>query len=146
MEWIYIDDFKLRDDSKFISCDTRDFYMTRTMTDPRYGKELGKWDSNLLKTIEELSKNPPMIEKYIRDYDDIIKYLKSIENKTGGKGDWRFLSFNCNKDVWCKYIRAVKYNDHKWFIFTEDCNDIIPIDIDEYSVGNIIEDTLYFDK
>jgi hypothetical protein len=40
----------------------------------------------------------------------------------------------------------VKYNDYKWFIFTEDCDDIIPIDIDEYSVENIIEDTLYFDK
>ena len=98
-DWKYIDEYNSLPATEFIHCDTRDFHILcmegdrveihRTMKGIRHSAGHG--------TLSDC--------KFRRD--EILGTLKALENESGGKGDWRYLSTKSHPG-WIKYIRFVK--------------------------------------
>lgn len=51
--------------------------------------------------------------------EEILPWLKELEEMTGGKKKWRTLSFNNLNCIWLKYIRFYKLFDY-WIVCNRD--------------------------
>ena len=118
MEWMHINNFERKSNTLFVSCDTRDFYMSQTDTDPRESS-IKEFTRPLKFMIAELEKTPEYLNKLLLPFDECITYLKSLEIQSGGINEWRFLSFDDTGSDWTKYIRFFKYRDDLWLMFSE---------------------------
>lgn len=100
--WIYIDNFKgeILDN---IHCDTRDFYIITSTLDNNMRNEI-------INGIKH--KTPSCIFKS----DEIIPLLKLLEEKSGGKAEWRMLTTMAHRE-WLKYIRFIKIKDHEYIAY-----------------------------
>lgn len=98
--WKYIDEYESLPDSDFIHCDTRDFHILCV------DNEENRKETNL--EIQQFV-IPSMFPDCLFTKDEILKILKDLEIRSGGKGEWRMLSIG---DIdWLKYIRFIKWND-----------------------------------
>lgn len=89
--WKYIDEIDVLPEVNCISCDTRDFHILC------YDDIIDNIDLNVNDDV-----------KYRKS--EILGYLKSLESNSGGKGEWRYLSFVHDRS-WYKYIRFIKTNE-----------------------------------
>lgn len=121
MDWIYIDEIdfdslKEKNPSWFF-CDTRDFHCI-------------------------IPKNPYDKKKFIPfknnefSIDEIKDYLRNLEEASGGKNKWRFLSFKPRYGLWCKYIRFKKMGD-KYYGFVEQGGTVYPLEKDIFCLENL---------
>lgn len=101
-EWKYIDKYESLPDSKFIHCDTRDFYITCT---------------------DESPINPHVESNDTFTKDEILSILKDLETRSGGKGEWRFVGID---GMWLKYVRFIK-KEEIYLCYTTQGDKIIPI-------------------
>ncbi len=110
--WIYIDNIKeIPKDTTAIHCDTRDFYCIFNFEEPNLE------ESKVKNLIEHKSAKKSMLIAR----EEILPWLKNIETISGGKGSWRYLSFNNVKcDGWSKYIRIYHYQDDKYIVCNRD--------------------------
>lgn len=101
-DWIYIDDFKgeILDN---IHCDTRDFYIITYNLDSDKRNEI-------INSVKH--KTPSCIFKS----DEIIPILKSLEEKSEGKAEWRMLTTRAHPG-WLKYIRFIKIKDQEYIAY-----------------------------
>lgn len=90
-KWIYIDDFDFSKEPNYIYCDTRDFHI------------IG------VDSTEEPVKIPYKDNKYT--IQEIKDFLKKLETESGGKGEWRFISWS-HIVGWWKYMRFKKCGDY----------------------------------
>ena len=86
---------------KKVSIDTRDFHaLASEKILPYYTR---KRDTDIFFTSKE-----------------VIDLLVKLEQDSGGKKDWRFLSFDINDDRvqnWnLKYLRIIKIEENKWVV------------------------------
>lgn len=107
-EWKYIDEYEHLPDCQFINCDTRDFHI---ICSPKVSDEIKR---NIEKTNGYGNKSDCLFTR-----DEILKVLKDLETKSGGKGEWRkFFIGNIN---WLKYIWFIKWDKDKYLASTRDC-------------------------
>lgn len=93
-KWKYIDEYKELPGDKFIFCDTRDFHIITT--------DDGKVPQKLFNLISK----EPDLDDYSFNRSEILGALKTLEQGTGGKGDWRQISIP--KTCWLKYVRFIR--------------------------------------
>lgn len=98
-DWKYIDEYDSLPQTDFIYCDTRDFHILCTNGDRAL-------IHRVMKGINRSAGNGTLSDCKFRR-DEILGTLKTLENESGGKGEWRFLSFESHPD-WVKYIRFIK--------------------------------------
>ena len=105
--WTYIDNVIIDDDARQIHCDTRDF--------------------NCLTLDDKFElKGNPQITRYIHmpkfriKREEILTFLKHLEAISGGKSNWRMLSFKTHIS-WLKYIR-IYHIQNDTFIVCDRCN------------------------
>lgn len=113
MDWKYIDDIVITDNTQQIHCDTRDFCC-----------KLYEFKLDCI-VHADLSKIAYKEEHLIKT-ENIIPFLKQLETISGGKGNWRILQFKDLEDVsgWdCKYIRFYRIDDN-WIVCNRDANPI----------------------
>lgn len=118
-DWVYIDKVDELPSVRAIYCDTRDFGIT-VNDDPEYTDGhptpwTGKYQS--------LINNPKCKPDFLIEKGEILKFLKLLENISGGKEDWRDLRFNDkvpDRSGWdFKYIRFYRYGcDSNKYIVT----------------------------
>ena len=91
-----------------IHCDTRDFYMVMSIEVIK-GAECIDGCVNVFDMIPKRA----IDNKYLIHRKDIPKWLKYIEDISGGKCEWRCLNFTTIKTKlgWLKYIRMFYYKD-----------------------------------
>ena len=89
--WIYIDDFDFSKEPNYIFCDTRDFHI------------IG------VDSIGKAIKVPCKDNKYT--IQEIKDFLKKLETESGGKGEFRFISWP-HIPGWWKYMRFKKCGDY----------------------------------
>lgn len=110
-EWCYLDDIRgIEDDVYSFHCDTRDFYCVK-MSNPVSGIQPTE--------AEKLVKNRFAINICLLAHkDEILPWLKSIEQMSGGKAEWRCLNFKgINTDCgWLKYIRFYRLDDNMFVV------------------------------
>lgn len=97
--WKYIDEYDSLPAKDIIYCDTRDFSILCVDKDT---VELNR----IMKEIKRSSGYGTLSNCKFRR-DEILGFLKVLENESGGKGDWRYLSTKSHPD-WIKYIRFIK--------------------------------------
>lgn len=90
-EWIYIDDYDFSKAPNYIFCDTRDFHVIA------------------VDTIGEAIEVP--FKDNIYTIQEVKGFLKQLETESGGKGEWRFISWP-HKPGWWKYMRFKKHGDY----------------------------------
>lgn len=137
-DWIYIDDVKISENTQSIHCDTRDFHVFTTDSVTTI---------ELLDFIKDTKRKPEAYEQCLFDsWEDIKQYLKGIEQATGGKGNWRFVSFDYPykgakylAQGWHKYFRFAKVDD-KWFAYTNEGSNIYIIRKDFVNIDTLIKD------
>lgn len=93
-KWKYIDEYKELPGDKFVFCDTRDFHIITT--------DDGKVPQKLFNLISK----EPDLDNYSFNRSEILGALKTLEQGTGGKGDWRYVS--TPKTSWLKYVRFIR--------------------------------------
>lgn len=98
-DWKYIDEYESLPDTDFIHCDTRDFHIICTSVDKEYRKEVEKGIQKYMNSWSEC--------KFSKS--EILKVLKELEIRSGGKGRWRLISTESHPN-WLKYIRFIKTN------------------------------------
>ena len=103
--WIYIDDFDFSKEPNYIFCDTRDFHC------------IG------VDSIGEAIKVPYKDNKYT--IQEIKDFLKKLEKESGGKGEWRCISWP-HIPTWWKYMRFKKYDGY--YLGYCDAGKIQPLD------------------
>lgn len=106
-EWVYIDKFDFSKDYPYIHCDTRDFHVI--------GTEGAKF-------IE----CPYKDNVYTKE--EVKEVLKQLEEFSGGKGEWRFITWreNGTHPGWWKYIRFKKIDDNKYLGYSEEGGYLYP--------------------
>ena len=142
-DWIYIDEAELNN-AQQIHCDTRDFFVL-TSNNPVDGNI-----SNFINTIKE---KPNVYNNCIfKDVGEVYEYLKELEEASGGKGEWRYLTFNYPKhsskymEGWHKYLRFAKVEDGYFAYINEGMINHV-IRKDYVSTTNMVKgDTLNFIK
>lgn len=123
-EWKYIDEYESLPNTDSIHCDTRDFYIN-CINNKEYKREIRLE----LKRINTQS----MFSDYLFTKDEILKILKDLENRSGGKGDWRYIQID---DIpWLKYIRFIKWNDDKYLAYANDDCKILSHELLESSIN-----------
>lgn len=133
-KWIYIDDFKNELPAKeYYHCDTRDFHIYPTEGEPA---EVG------LRSLV-YGADP---QDYIKR-QDILPYLKAIEEASGGKNPWRHLRFE-GKDIpkiWWKYIRfkKVPHTEDLYFVYTTTGKQHIPMSPRTHNADAVVEEYKY---
>lgn len=116
MSWIYIDDLNITNEVNQIHCDTRDFGCT---TDTE---------------LKDLF--PNYKENHVIEANKIKEFLKSLETMSGGKTDWRMISFNNVEDAnWLKYIRMYRIPNTNKFIVCNRNN--VPIEYQNCTDANL---------
>ena len=138
MEWIYIDEVEVNENIRGIHCDTRDFGVL-TVEEPT--------SVEILDFVKDVKRKPEAYEQCLFDsWEEIKKYLKDLENSTGGKGKWRFISFNYPykgakylAQGWHKYFRFAKIDD-KWFAYTIEGGNYYVIRKDFVNLDTLIKD------
>ena len=106
MDWNYIDNVIIDDDTKQIHCDTRDFHCM-LLTDKFTLKGNPQITRNMHKT------------KFRIKRDEIIDFLKHLETISGGKSNWRMLSFKTHIS-WLKYIRIYHIQNDTFVVCNRD--------------------------
>lgn len=98
-DWKYIDEYESLPDAEVIHCDTRDFCIMCTDSTPDYLESIRKG-------IRKSAGYGPLDEcKFPKS--KILKVLKKLEERSGGKGEWRMLSTESHPS-WLKYVRFLK--------------------------------------
>ena len=104
--WKHINSFDITSDINTIHCDTRDFHCIcyKQQLDVKDGKE------------REITKR--FYDKAYQIHEnEVLNWLKNIENMSGGEGTWRMLSFGSG---WLKYIRMYRNpKDTNYFIICD---------------------------
>lgn len=137
-DWIYIDDINIDENTQCIHCDTRDFHIL-TIEEPI--------SIELLDYAKDAAKKPEAFEQCLfKDWEEIKNYLKELENASGGKCNWRFLSFDYPykgshylAHRWHKYLRFAKLNEG-WFAYTESGNNYYVIRKDFVNTTTLIKE------
>jgi len=109
--WVYIDEIDSLPDVRSFHCDTRDFHVSANdeseSLDPN--DHAAPWTGAYLKLIN----SSKCKEDFLIEKDEIIPLLKRLETWSGGKADWRRLSFDeqlPDKTGWdYKYLRFYKW-------------------------------------
>ena len=104
-EWYPIEYFQyIPNGVTAIHCDTRDFYMI--IRNYKIEKDI---DKDLYRLLHGAKIN----ERFLIKRSEIISWLKTIEEISGGKCQWRCLNFTTIKTKlgWLKYIRMYYYKD-----------------------------------
>lgn len=123
-EWKYIDEYESLPNTDFIHCDTRDFHII-CVNNKGYKRETRLE----LKRINTQS----MFSDCLFTKDEILKILKDLENRSGGKGNWRHIQID---DIhWLKYIRFIKWNDDKYLAYANDDCKILSHELLESSIN-----------
>lgn len=137
-EWIYIDDIEISDNTQCIHCDTRDFHILTT-EDP-VSVELLDF------SLDTKKKQEAFDQCIFKDWEEIKAYLKGLEEVSGGKGEWRFLSFDYPykgshylAHGWHKYFRFARLEEG-WFAYTESGNNYYVIRKDFVNIETMIKD------
>ena len=107
-DWVYIDDVsEVLTDAKSLHTDTRDFCVIQS-----------EQTCETNKPVFKLLKSKSVKEKFLISKDEIIPFIKHMESLSGGKGRWRFLSFDGVKDAddWFKYIRIYRYSPTQFIV------------------------------
>lgn len=98
-DWKYIDEYDSLPDADFIHCDTRDFHILCDVCDEEYRNKVKKG-----------------LEKHMDEWpnckftsSEILKVLKRLETRSGGRGHWRHITTESHPS-WLKYIRFIKTN------------------------------------
>lgn len=105
--WGHIDKVNITNDILQIHCDTRDFHC-------------------MLLTDKFILKGNPQITRYMHmpkfriKRSEILEFLKHLETISGGKSNWRMLSFKTHIS-WLKYIR-IYHIQNDTFIVCDRCN------------------------
>ena len=106
MDWKYIDNIIIDDDTKQIHCDTRDFHCLISVV---------KFE---LKGNPQITRNMHKPQFRIKR-DEIIDFLKHLETISGGKYNWRILSFKTHIS-WLKYIRIYHIQNDTFVVCNRD--------------------------
>lgn len=137
-DWTYIDEAEIAETVQTIHCDTRDFHIL-TVDEP-VSTELLDYTLDTKKKMEAFE------QCLFKDWDEIKAYLKKIEEASGGKGRWRFLSFDYPykgshylAHGWHKYFRFAKL-DEGWFAYTESGSNYYIIRKDFVNTDTLITD------
>jgi len=85
-DWISPEELEKKTDLIHINCDTRDFDSFCTSVEKDWMKEY-------IPKPDELMKMKFKGNKFFFTLEEIIAYLKSFKEKTGGEQEWRFLQF-----------------------------------------------------
>ena len=97
--WKNLDDVLIDGTINQIHCDTRDFHclVTTDMVDIKDGK-----NPDVRKALHR--------KDVVISEEDVISWLKSLREMTGGKARWRYISFkDVECDGWLKYIRMYRH-------------------------------------
>ena len=110
-DWIHISEVnEIPDDVQCIHCDTRDFHVIM-----REEEIEGKDDKgNYLPWWSARDKEQFLIHK-----DKLIPFLQMIEEISGGRGEWRHLSFEgimTEHGAWFKYIRFYRVSPTQFIV------------------------------
>lgn len=98
-DWKYIDEYESLPDAEFIHCDTRDFHILCVDDN----------QAETLKNIRNVAGYGTLSDcKFTKE--EILKVLKDLETRSGGKGRWRLISTESHP-TWLKYIRFIKIDE-----------------------------------
>ncbi len=153
--WNYIDTYNQCPAPDYIHCDTRDFHILCTDGDRADKRRMHK-------ALQKLGD----VQEAMFCQDEILGWLKSLEMNSGGRGEWRYLSFKGltipRWGNWIKYIRLIRTNEiiekfgqrkHVYIAYLTCSNEpiallkrdqIIPENIDQEAL-NFIECRIYDD-
>lgn len=98
-EWKYIDEYDSLPAFDLVYCDTRDFYILGLNNQKATVH-------NVLKGIRHSANYGTLNDCKFRR-DEILGTLKTLENESGGKGKWRYLTTDSHPE-WLKCIRFIK--------------------------------------
>ena len=103
-KWIYIRDIiGIGSEINSLHCDTRSFDVTMSENTALVGGAINK------KKLSPESLIP---------VDEILDFIKNLEDITGGKWEWRMLCFKGITDTmgWLKYVRMYRYSEDKFIV------------------------------
>lgn len=97
--WIEIQDAVMTDDIQQVHCDTRDFHAV--FTADRYTES----DVNT-RPWWGVRHDP----RFLISQNEVIPFLRKLEDMTGGRGEWRMMNFANVKTFcgWFKYVRLYR--------------------------------------
>lgn len=143
MDWTTISSLTQLIALQVINCNTRDFacngfdFNEKETKDFFSDKERGK---SKLKNLLLLNKQDKLkTDKYFISLEEILPWLASIKEKTGGENEWRIFYANLdNCHNWdLKYIRFYKVENDKYIV----CNSYwIPIEWKQ-----VLENLVYYE-
>lgn len=137
-EWIYIDDVEVDENVQGIHCDTRGFDLL-VVEEPT--------SIEILDFVKDVKRKPQVYEQCLFDsWEDIKTYLKELEQATGGKGEWRFITFDYPykgakylAQGWHKYFRFAKIEEG-WFAYTIEGSNYYVIRKDFVNLHTLVKD------
>lgn len=94
-DWKYIDEYNSLPAADFVHCDTRDFHILCVESE------------DTSKVLKEIKKANGTLSDCKFRRDEILGTLRTLENESGGKGQWRMITTESHPE-WLKYIRFVK--------------------------------------
>lgn len=98
--WKYIDEYTSLPETNTIHCDTRDFYIKCENFTQEYLHRIFKGIRHSNVDLTDCKFKP----------SEILKTLKQLEERSGGKGNWRHLTLE-SRLGWLKYIRFIKTHE-----------------------------------
>ena len=98
-EWLNLKDVVITNSIQQIHCDTRDFHVLLLK------EEYDKKEKSTLPWWSVYNDS-----RFLIPQEEIISFLKRLEEITGGEGEWRFMNFKHLKTKigWFKYIRLYR--------------------------------------
>lgn len=117
-DWIPLEEIQdIPDNITNLHCDTRDFCMTGS-TEEFYNSSKAEDRKFCAFIRKEIKKN----SEVLINKDEIIPLLRNLEEWSGRKADWRFLSFIEGPEnisgSWFKYIRFYRIKRTDYFVIT----------------------------
>lgn len=100
-KWKYIDEYDSLPASDVIECDTRDFNLLCTEDRDAVNR--------IIKEVRQQIGYGTLSDCKFRR-DEILGFLKSLEQATGGKREWKCVTIGSN-GYWAKYIRFLKTSE-----------------------------------
>lgn len=145
-EWIYIDIFDALPEVKFVHCDTRDFHVLCA----------NEATSEKSRRLENEVRHRLRQENFLFRRDEILGCLKTLEQHTGGNGEWRHLRLKPSghyKIGWLKYIRFVwtgelvdmgNRKERVYVAYADDCGTFTQLSREDLTPENLDNEHLNF--
>lgn len=145
-DWIYIDNFDALPETKFAHCDTRDFHILCS----------DDASSEKAKRLETATRRRYRQANFLFRRDEILGCLKTLEQHSGGNGEWRHLKLKPSGHYrigWLKYIRFVwtgelvdmgNRKERVYVAFADDCGAFTQLTREDLRPENLDNENLNF--